>query len=69
LDDTLLMNAYAELRALLADPSVPEGVISACLRLSECPTKLFVMVGLPKSHLGQMTKVVALSLPISSVNS
>ena len=41
INDAPLMQAYEELRALLADPCVPEGVISACLRLSECQTKLF----------------------------
>jgi hypothetical protein len=44
MDDTLLMEAYAELRALLANPTVPEGVVSACRRLSECQIKLFCTV-------------------------
>jgi hypothetical protein len=44
MNDAPLMEAYAELRALLADPLVPEGVVSACLRLSECQTKLFCSV-------------------------
>lgn len=48
MNDSPLMEAYEELRSLLADPSVPEGVVSACLRLSECQTKLFNTV--PEGH-------------------
>lgn len=44
MNDAPLMAAYAELRALLADPNVPEGVTAACFRLSECQTKLFCTV-------------------------
>jgi hypothetical protein len=44
MDDAPLMEAYAELRALLANPSVPEGVVSACRGLSECQTKLYCVV-------------------------
>jgi hypothetical protein len=38
------MKAYAELRTLLENPELPEGVKSACLRLSEHQTKLFCTV-------------------------
>ena len=42
--DGALMDAFAELRSLLARPEVPEGVYSACLRLSDFQTKLFCSV-------------------------
>lgn len=44
MNDAPLVKAYEELRALLANPSVPEGVVSACLGLSEHQTKLFTTV-------------------------
>jgi hypothetical protein len=43
-DSAPLMAAYAELRTLLHNPSVPERVLSACLSLSQHQTKLFVTV-------------------------
>src|SRR5450759_4373207 len=80
--DASLMEAYAELRALLANPNTPEGVVSACLRLSEYQTKLFCTVsesyrqriGRPSllsipGHLTETNGVCALSRPICSVNS
>lgn len=39
-----LMEAYEELRTLLAGPDVPEHVVTACLGLSKCQTKLFCTV-------------------------
>ena len=48
MSDASLMEACAELRALLANPNTPEGVVSACLRLSEYQTKLFCTV--PESY-------------------
>jgi hypothetical protein len=44
MNDVPLMAAYEELRSLLANPCVPEDVARACLRLSECQTKLFCTV-------------------------
>lgn len=44
LNDAPLQEAYAELRALLARPEVPERVYTACLGLSEVQTKLFCSV-------------------------
>jgi len=44
LDDSALLEAYAELRTLLASPECPEWVVSTCLRLSECQTELFCTV-------------------------
>lgn len=41
MNDAPLMEAYAELRQLLSRPIVPEGIVTACLGLSECQTKLF----------------------------
>jgi hypothetical protein len=38
------MKAYQELRALLANPDVPERVYTACLGLSNFQTKLFCSV-------------------------
>jgi hypothetical protein len=39
-----LMEAYEELRMLLARPETPERVYAACLRLSHFQTKLFCSV-------------------------
>src|ERR1700722_6367353 len=44
MNDKPLMDAYAELRALLSRPEVPEGVCAACLCLSNFQTKLFCSV-------------------------
>jgi|SRR5277367_1195985 len=44
MNDAPLMEAYAELRFLLANPSVPEGVVAACRGLSQHQTKLFCTV-------------------------
>lgn len=44
MSDAPLMEAYAELRTLLEEPSVPEGVKLACLSLSQHQTKLFCTV-------------------------
>lgn len=47
MNDAPLQNAYAELRTLLGQPTVPEGVQSTCLRLSKVQTKLFCTVQEP----------------------
>jgi hypothetical protein len=44
MNDAPLMEAYEELRTLLAHPSVPERVVSACMGLSQFQTKLFCTV-------------------------
>jgi hypothetical protein len=44
MNDAPLMEAYAELRALLHNPCIPEGVTQACLSLSQHQTKLFCTV-------------------------
>jgi hypothetical protein len=44
MNDAPLMNAYEELGMLLADPRVPEDIRAACLRLCQCPTKIFSTV-------------------------